>query len=555
MRLVMHDLLEEPTLTTGKDSNALRHRAERVFLFVSVLVVLFAASLRIYHIAQRSLWLDEAVAANISRGTLAQTLVLTRCEHSAPIAHPVVLYAVEKVAAGPLAVRSPSLVASVLAVFLMLYFVTIPSIDHKTAALSALMLSVSAVQIRFAQEVREYSLSVLYAALLLYFFMSYVSHREEHNSQAPLYLTLFFAPLIQYGLVLFSFGILAALLILRFTDSKLQVRIAQIMKASVFLVAGGLLSFVLTLRYQWGETPWYLQENYFTLGTGFLHFVRSNTQQLLTFLLPGVAAALVSAVAILFHLVTSIRARIVSPLAVLAITSFGIVLVCAVLHRYPYGGTRQCLFLAPLLCLLGSASLVQVANRFRGVVSRTVFVAIACIVVVSGIFQICSMKPYSEVEDVQRILLGLQNRFEPGDGVYIYSGAVPAVDFYVKKRDQRFTYGDFHREAPEEYVSEILVGLLPETNRVWLLFSHIYDKEDRRILHDLSSDWEVEQILSADGSALYLARARSAFVHKMPANHDMKYGDTIAAERIPMTGRASDSFWDWNIRNSCRAAR
>jgi predicted membrane-bound mannosyltransferase len=112
--------------------NGLRHPVNRAFLLVSVFILLFAVALRIYRIGQRSLWYDEAVAANISRGTLVETLTLTRARHSAPITHPLLLYVVEKVDTGPLAVRGPSLVASVLAVFMMLSLVTIPSIDQKT---------------------------------------------------------------------------------------------------------------------------------------------------------------------------------------------------------------------------------------------------------------------------------------------------------------------------------------------------------------------------------------------------------------------------------------
>ena len=104
----------------GQILTRLRHPINRAFVLVSVLIVLLAVSLRIYRIGQRSLWADEAVAANISRGTLAEALTLTRAEHSAPITHPLFLYVVEKVDAGPLAVRSPALAASVLAVLLML---------------------------------------------------------------------------------------------------------------------------------------------------------------------------------------------------------------------------------------------------------------------------------------------------------------------------------------------------------------------------------------------------------------------------------------------------
>src|SRR5258708_7068322 len=298
----------ERKMGIASESIGLARRKDRLFLAISLLVVLFAASLRIYRIAERSLWLDEAIAANISRGTLIETLTLTRGEHSAPIAHPLILYGVEKLAAGALAVRVPSLIASVLAVVGMLCFVTIPSIDPKTAVLSALMLSASVAQIRYAQEVREYSLSVLYATLLLYLFMFLTANREERHSPIVLYSALFAAPLIQYGLVLFSFGILAAVFILRLSNRQCQVRIPQIIIASLSLAAGSLLSYMLTLRYQWGEKAWYLQGSYFTPGSNLLDFVIPNTHHLLTFFLPGLGAALISVAAIISYLVASIRA-------------------------------------------------------------------------------------------------------------------------------------------------------------------------------------------------------------------------------------------------------
>src|SRR5262249_31778050 len=158
-----------------------------------------------------------------------------------------------KVSAAPLAVRIPSVLASLLAVFLMLAFVAIPAVDYKTAGLAALMLSVSAAQIRYAQEVREYSLSVLYATALLYVFLSSVTKKDKPDSPFPLYLALFGAPLIQYGLVLFSFGILSALFVLALLDTERVKKIIEVVVASVFLAVGGLLSLFLTLRYQWGD--------------------------------------------------------------------------------------------------------------------------------------------------------------------------------------------------------------------------------------------------------------------------------------------------------------
>src|SRR5271155_2194598 len=87
--------------------SASRSHAYRVFLLVSIFIVLLATSLRVYRISKRSLWLDEASAANSSRGTWREALPLTRGFHSAPITDPLILSAVEKVSTEPLAVRLP----------------------------------------------------------------------------------------------------------------------------------------------------------------------------------------------------------------------------------------------------------------------------------------------------------------------------------------------------------------------------------------------------------------------------------------------------------------
>lgn len=526
---------------------------KRSFIFGSILIVILAASLRLYHLGQRSLWLDEAIAANISRGTLHQTLTLTRGLHSAPIVDPLILYGVEKVNDGPVGVRTPAAIASILAVVLMLCFVKIPSVDSQTAVLSGLMMAVSAAQIRYAQEVREYSLSVLYAAVLLFVFLSYRSKKEEDRSPILLCVALFFAPLVQYGLVLFSCGVLSALLILAFSDNNSWRSFRHIMGASSCLALGGLLSFFLTLRYQWGDNVWYLKDYFWQPGSGIFGFIKYNTHHLITFLLPGAIAGSISVLAILVSLMDWIRVRKFPAVIILACTACAIVLACALLRVYPYGGIRQCLFLAPVLCLAAATGVVTAANKFKGRANSLVFAAVLCLVIISGVLQIRLLKPYAEVEDIQQVLTSLRSRIQPGDAVYIYPNAVFSVDFYVKKRDLRFIYGNYHQDAPEEYVPEMLGAINPNVNRLWLVFSHPYRAEDQRILHDLSKGWKVEPVLFVTGSALYLAYRCSAIADGPPTHSADKLVDVSNA--TPIAERLPDTFWDWNIRNSRYPAR
>lgn len=331
-------------------------------------------------------------------------------------------------------------------------------------------------------------------------------------------------------------------MILAFAAEKRGRRIAQVFAASGFLGLGGLLSFFLTLRYQWGDDAWYLKEYILSPGSSLVHFVATNTHHLITFLLPGSLAAAISVLAIAIYLVTSIRNRIVPPLPLLAFTSCGIVLLAAMLRVYPYGGIRQCLFLAPVLCLLASEGLIQVANRFAGRANALVFTAVVGMVVFSGVRQIRLLKTYAEVEDIQQVLRTLQDQLKPGDSVYVYPGAVFAVDFYVKERDPRFLYGNYHQKEPQKFLPELRNGVRPQSDRLWIVFSHVYHDEDQRILRDLSADWNIEPVISVTGSSLFLATRRPDAAVEAPNG-------------APVTDRTHDSFWDWNIRNARETIR
>ena len=81
------------------------------------------------------------------------------------------------------------------------------------ALFSAAILAVSASQIRYAQEVREYSLSVLCAAILIYCLLRWEAAGSRSRHPALLYALLFFAPLIQYGLVFFAFAVLSTIVL------------------------------------------------------------------------------------------------------------------------------------------------------------------------------------------------------------------------------------------------------------------------------------------------------------------------------------------------------
>jgi hypothetical protein len=122
----------------------------------------------------------------------------------------------------------------------------------------------------------------------------------------------------------------------------------------------------------------------------------------------------------------------------------------------------------------------------------------------------------------------------------------------VRPRDSHFIYADYHQQAPEKYIPEMLRALGPESNRFWIVFSHVFRSEDQYILHELSNDWNVEPVLNVEGSALYLALRRPVAVVAVstgPAKAETASRTTATADHT------HDSFWDWNVRNARQSIR
>jgi hypothetical protein len=136
-------------------------------------------------------------------------------------------------------------------------------------------------------------------------------------------------------------------------------------------------------------------------------------------------------------------------------------------------------------------------------------IAVLVVIVLSGAIDIKKTNPYREVEDAQTVLEHVARSIGPQDEVYVYHGARPAIDFYLKQPNQRFIYGERYRDDPKKYVMELLSAVKPETGKLWLVFSHVVREEDQFIITGLKSGWDVETVLSVPGAALYVANRKA----------------------------------------------
>ena len=435
-------------------------------LFVGLLVV--AAGLRFYDLPGNSLSHDEAAAANISRGALSEVIPGTRQGNSSPILYPLALWVVQQVESTPFSVRLLPAAASVLTVAVMLFLLPRLGVSRWVAFLAALLATLSVAAIEQAQDTREYSLDALLAALLIAGLLWYL----RDGKKILLCVALFLAPLLQYGLALFGVAVLIAAIILpspptfpvpegnshlNRVRNWLKARLALVGPAGCFL-AGCVLSYAVTLRYQWRFGPdSYLAEYYYPGkfdAPAIFEFSINGIWRLLTYHLPeGVAIAALVALALL--LVATLFRKVQGKLperaiAVLFPLCLAISVGAALLGLYPLGDTRQVIYLGPLVFLAVGVVLHCAAESLAGLTRRrwltwlapALVVAVAGAIALAGVGDLRQDSPYRTDENIKSVLAVLKERVREDDLVYAGRRVVPALRFYQEERPANYYYGN-----------------------------------------------------------------------------------------------------------------
>ncbi len=343
-----------------------RDHKTRLYYAAGVVLLVVAAGLRSYKLSEHYLRYDEAAAANFSRGSFSEIISNTRWLNSSPILYPLVLYAVQKIESTIFSVRVVPATTSVLTVAVMLFLLPRLGVARGAAFLAALLSTLSVEAIRHAQDAREYSIDALVALLMVAGLLRYL----RDGRKALLCVLLFLAPLVQYGLVLFGIAVIGAAIVAPCVSGQDRRRptlgrIGDWLKRRLdlatpcgFFLAGGAVSYLTTLRYQWKEggfaSDTYLSTNYFQGefdARSILEFSIDGIWSLLTYLMPEVVAiAALPAFAIL--LVVAFLGKVqYSAVAVLFSFCIAVSVVAAVLGIYPLGGIHQIIYLGPIVFL------------------------------------------------------------------------------------------------------------------------------------------------------------------------------------------------------------
>ena len=503
-----------------------------------VCLLVVAAGLRFHDLSGKSLRHDEAAAANISRGALSEVIPGTRWGNSSPILYPLVLYAVQKVESTPFSIRVVPVTASVLTVAVMLFLLPRLGVARGAAFLAALLATLSVEAIRHAQDAREYSIDALLAVLMIAGLLRYL----RDGRKALLCVSLFLAPLLQYGLVLFGTAVMgAAVVALHASPNRkgeclpwagLGIELKRRLDLAApcgFFLAGSTVSYLVTVRHQWGQpdfttdaylSPYYYQGK-FDAHSIFevFEFSIDGIWNLLTYHLPDVVAiAALAAFAIL--LVAAFIGKLRGMLhdgAIAVLFSFCLAVSAgaAGLGIYPLGGIRQVVYLGPIVFLAAGLAFHWTAGRLspltrRGWTTPALLVAMAGAAVLAGVGAMRQDSPYQTRENIKSVLAVLKERVREGDMVYAGWGAVPAMQFYQgnEEKPANYHYGNsgwctasskscLHEMADLAYWHEHRNG------RIWFVSR----------LPDMSG-LSVEQVVSGGFHDVYLIEDTAALINR-----------------------------------------
>ncbi len=331
-------------------------QSKYVVYLALLLITLCGIGLRVYRLGYKSLSYDEAVFYWISQGGLSDVLAQNASLNSAPPLFAVLVSLLSKLGQSEAILRSLPCLAGVLSVPAM-YALGRRFLSQGGALCASLILAIAPTQIERSQDLREYSLGLL-LAILLVFTVDVFIEKRSWKSVALIAATSVVSILLQYGLALLILA-LDGIILVRFLLPRRASR-GDLLKWGVIqlaILAGSLLVYFLSLREQWqpgGFGRGHLAGAYWAPSAESApSYIVRQTRDIVDFAFPG------SVFLVLFYV--GVVVMVTSPRtwrqALYVGTPFLVIAAAGLAGLYPYHAGRQDLFLTPLLYLTVASGL------------------------------------------------------------------------------------------------------------------------------------------------------------------------------------------------------
>ena len=187
------------------------------------------------------------------------------------------------------------------------------------------------------------------------------------------------------------------------------------------------------------------------------------------------------------------------PAVFLLVFSVAAAAAASMLRLYPYGGTRQMLFAAPLFHACAAAGIQGLRPHRRGIFTAAILVAIAA---GSGIF-LYRYHTGPGRQEMRPVARYLEEHLRPGDRILVNRDAIPQFRFYYRGDPAAVTWG--RETVIRDYLSEVNRILGAETSRRWwLVFSHGWSAARRSELASVDPRFRAGESFEARQAAVYL---------------------------------------------------
>lgn len=546
----------------------LSQRLARVTWFCLVLCLLIAAATSRFHeLAEFSLRHDEAIASEISAVPLAELVQTLRERGSTPVLYPLALWLAQKVEISTFSVRVLSAAASALTVAAMLLLFPAAGLRRGAVLLAALLALVSVAALRHAQDAREYSADALLAALMI----ASLLRSLRDGKHAPLCATLFIAPLLQYGLVLFGAAVVGAALVAQaFSDRANPLAATSAQKQAQgwlrralalalpggFFLAGCVLSYETTGRSHLAQEFPHNGGGYYSGSYDFLSmlgFASGQTEKMLNYHLPPLVAILTLAVLALWLvagvmgiLLARRRARRALPsgpgpwikeervVFTLFLLALILAIVAAVTKFYPLGAAPQNIYLGPVAFIAAGCAISVLCRALFAFFTRPAWLAPALLLAAVGAASYVQWRdnPYQsagilplEKQNTLPVIVTLWRQANTGDQFFVSNERAPIVKFYLRREmrghlDNNY-YGkhsceNFNDDCAFEIVDKALYHLGDKASN-WLIFHEAQTAAVWRALEQREAPVSVAPALTAGETQLYRLSRPTAEMNQLLA--------------------------------------
>lgn len=186
---------------------------------------------------------------------------------------------------------------------------------------------------------------------------------------------------------------------------------------------------------------------------------------------------------------------------------FLLVLTASALKLYPYN-SRLLLFLTPSVAIITGTGATALMSRLRQPTAMAALLGVLIFSQPIALGFLYIFRPM-EREEVKTLLQHYRNHAGANDVLYVYYGAAPALKYYHKTHFRelpgKIIYGKAVRNQIKETISADVEQIRTEQpHRLWLLFSHVFGKEDAEIRQSISVGWKEKQCFSVTGASLCL---------------------------------------------------